>query len=157
MTALPPLLGFTLAAGGLVALLDGLVATGFWAIARGVPPSQIFQGIAAGLLGREAFAGGWATVALGALLHLGMACMMAAAFGLAALHGPALLRQPLWAGLAYGALVYAVMHVAVLPLSRAMPPPTWVVWRLADVASHLLLVGLPIAWLASRWLAARTT
>ena len=54
----------TLAVGGLDALA-AIVTFGL----RGTTPYRIFQGIAVGLLGRASFDGGWATSALGLVLH----------------------------------------------------------------------------------------
>jgi hypothetical protein len=145
------LLHFTLLAGGTAALLDATLACTYWGIARGSTPMAIFQSVSAGLLGREAFNGGPPTAWLGVLLHLFIASCMALTYGFAALRWPALLQPPVWAsGLAYGLVLYGVMHLVVLPLSRALPPPTMWSWRLADVGSHLFFVGLPIAWFAQR-------
>lgn len=148
------LLHFTLLAGATAALLDAALACTYWGIARGSTPMAIFQSISAGLLGREAFGGGPPTAALGVVLHLFIAGCMALAYGLVALRWPALLQPRAWAsGIAYGLVLYGVMHLVVLPLSRAMPPPTIWTWRVADVGGHLFLVGLPIAWFARRILA----
>ena len=65
----------TLVVGTLDAL-DAVVFFGF----RGVAPHRIFQSIAAGLLGRAAFTGGPATVALGVVLHYFIAFVIVAAF-----------------------------------------------------------------------------
>jgi hypothetical protein len=51
---------------------------------RGVPPAKILQGIASGLLGKQAFAGGTGTALLGAMLH----------FLIATLGGGFLFREP---------------------------------------------------------------
>jgi hypothetical protein len=145
------LLHFTLLAGGTAALLDATLACTYWGIARGSTPMAIFQSVSAGVLGREAFSGGPSTAWLGVVLHLFIASCMALAYGLAATRWPALQQPPVWAiGLAYGLLLYGVMHLVVLPLSRALPPPTMWSWRAADIGSHLFFVGLPIAWYARR-------
>ena len=145
------LLRFTLLAGGTAALLDATLACTYWGIARGSTPMAIFQSVSAGLLGREAFSGGPPTAWLGVVLHLFIASCMALAYGLITLRWPALLRPPAWtSGLAYGLALYGVMHLVVLPLSRAMPPPAMWSWRVADIGSHLFFVGLPIAWFAKR-------
>jgi uncharacterized membrane protein YagU involved in acid resistance len=150
------LLPYTLLAGGTAALLDGLLACVYWGVARGTTPMEIFQSVSAGLLGRAAFDGGPPTAWLGVALHLFIACMMALAYGLLARQWPGLLRLPWWAaGPAYGLLLYAVMHLVVLPLSRALPPPTMWTWRVADVGSHVVFVGLSIAWYARRLLPLR--
>ena len=145
------LLQFTLLAGSTAALLDATLACTYWGIARGSTPMAIFQSVSAGVLGREAFNGGPPTAWLGVVLHMFIASCMAMAYGFTALRWPALLQAPVWAsGLAYGLVLYGAMHLVVLPLSRALPPPTMWSWRMADVGSHLFFVGLPIAWFAQR-------
>lgn len=59
-------------------------------------------------------------------------------------------RRPVPLGVAYGLLLYVVMNLVVVPLSAASPgsrDPTWIA---LTVAVHAFLVGLPIAWFASR-------
>ena len=50
--------------GAAVGVLDGLDAIVFWGL-RGASPIRVFQGVAAGLLGRDSFAGGVPTFLLG--------------------------------------------------------------------------------------------
>ena len=112
---------------------------------------KVFQGVAAGLIGREAaLAGGAATFALGVALHYGLALIWAALFCIVALRRPALLRHATVAGLAYGLVVYFGMNHVVLPLS-ALRLPFWPL-RLdaAAIAAHCLVFGLPIALAARR-------
>lgn len=112
---------------------------------------RVFQGVAGGLIGRDAaFSGGPATFALGVALHYGIALIWAALFCLAARRLPALLRNATVAGLAYGLVVYFGMNNVVLPLSAlhtpAWPPrPDW-----PAIAAHCFLFGLPIALAARR-------
>jgi uncharacterized membrane protein YagU involved in acid resistance len=138
-------------AGGLLAgTLDILYACLFWAAKADVPPSRIFQSVAAGLLGEASFEGGTSTAALGLALHFLIACTMAVTYYLAARRWPVLARRPVVLGMAYGLLLYVVMNYIVVPLSAAGPgsrDPTWVA---LSIAVHAFLIGLPIAWFASR-------
>ena len=133
--------------GGLVAgLLDISFACTYWAIARDVPAQRIFQSVASGVLGRDAYAGGWGTAALGLGLHLFMTLAMAAAYYVASRQVPALWRKPLVFGAAYGLILYAVMNFIVVPLSRAaVGGPRNDPWTWLGVAAHMMLVGIPIA------------
>ena len=119
----PRPLAFILGGGLLVALLDIALAMGFWQWKAQVPPLRILQSISAGLLGREAFALGAGSAALGAFLHLFIACCMAAVYWFASRRSAWMRRSWFAAGLAYGALLYAAMNFVVLPLSRAAPVP----------------------------------
>lgn len=141
--------------GGLVAgLLDIVNATAFWFLYNGAPPARILQAIAAGLFGKEAFAGGAATAALGLFLHFFIACGMAAVYWLACRQWPVLLQRPVAAGAAYGIGTYLAMNWFVVPLSRATPPPFILPWFIDSVLAHVVLVGLLLAFLA-RWSANR--
>lgn len=116
-------------------------------------PLQVSQSIASGLLGSGAYQGGVASAALGVGLHFGIIFAAALVFCLLARRRPLLLRQPLIAGIVYGAVVYLAMHFIVLPLSRV---PFELNYNAATVARdlliHCLLVGLPIAFAARRFL-----
>lgn len=144
------LLHWTIAAGLLAGALDLFYATGFWAL-KGVPAQRILQSIAAGLIGKGAFAGGAASAALGLALHLVMATAMAAAYAMAAMAWPRLRDRAWLHGPLYGLLLYAVMNAVVLPLS-AVPgkPVTDPVWIACSIVVHMVLVGLPIAWCVQR-------
>jgi hypothetical protein len=142
----PPVL-----AGGILAgALDIVYACLFWAVKADLPPTRIFQSVAAGLLGEASFRGGAATAALGLILHFFNACTMALAYYLAARRWPVLVRRPVALGIAYGLLLYVVMNYIVVPLSAARAgsrDPTWIA---LTVAAHAFLVGLPIALFARR-------
>lgn len=141
--------------GGLAAgLLDIVNATTFWFLYNGAPPWLILQAIAAGLLGKESFAGGAATAGIGLFLHFFIACGMAAVYWLACRRWPALLQKPLAAGTAFGIGAYLAMTWVVVPLSRATPPPFILPWFIDSVLAHVVLVGLLFAYIA-RWSANR--
>jgi uncharacterized membrane protein YagU involved in acid resistance len=136
-------------AGGLVAgTLD--IAYAFMAHgARGISPAVILRSVASGLLGRDAYAGGMATVALGAALHYLMAIAMAAGFVLMARRWRVLLQAPRVAGALYGLALFGVMNLVVVPLSAAWPGNMPRGWLLAGALfAHVVLVGLPIALVA---------
>ena len=141
--------------GGLAAgLLDIVNATAFWFLYNGTPPVRILQAIAAGLLGKDSFAGGTATAAFGLFLHFFTACVMAAVYWLACRQWQVLLRRPVVAGIAYGIGTYIAMNYVVVPLSRATPPPFILSWFIDSVLAHVVLVGLLFAFIA-RWSANR--
>ena len=142
--------------GVVVAAADMAVALAYWAM-QGVEPARIVQGIAAGWVGREAArAGGGATVLLGAASHLAIAIAMVWVFVAASRRLALLLERPIACGLAYGVATWAAMKFVVIPLSAIVPAaaPAPLSWQLAHFASHLVIVGLPSAWLARRLAAA---
>lgn len=134
--------------GAAVAVLDIANAMTFWGLYRGTPPRAILQSVAAGLLGRDAFTGGVPTALLGAFLHVFIATAVATGYVLACRVLPALVSRPVVAGGAYGAGVYLVMNFIVLPLSNARPVPFNGAWFLANFIGHVVLVGMPVAFIA---------
>jgi len=131
---------------GILDIVDALVFFGM----RGAQPIRILQSIAAGLLGRPSFAGGWGTAALGLALHFFIAFVVVLVFMLASRHLPVLTRHAVVAGLAYGVAVYLTMTFVVVPASAAGGGgvPAWPV-ALNGVLIHMFGVGLPAA-LAAR-------
>lgn len=145
-------------AGGLIAgALDMVWVCTLWGT-LGVTPTRIFQAVASGWLGNDAaVAGGYATALLGAVSHFGITVAMAYAYYLVARRVPALVRHPWRHGALYGVLLYIVMIHVIVPLSAApsgqSPPWPWALW--ANIAAHMLLVGVPCALAARIALRAR--
>jgi len=140
--------------GGAVAgAADITYACVHYNLVYGTPPERIFQSVAAGLVGGEAArTGGWGTAGLGLVAHFALATIMALVFNIAV----KLVRPlaSLWfiSGPLYGIAIMFVMNYLVVPMSAAGGPA-----KLPDgeflygaIFAHTLLVGLPIAWFASR-------
>jgi hypothetical protein len=144
----------TILYGGLVVgILDMLFAFSFYWLILGAKAMRIFQSVAAGVLGRErAFEGGTKTFVLGLLLHFVVASCIAAVYYAASLLFPVMLRRPVISGLSYGPIAYLAMNYLVVPLSaiRRSPGPKPIPILLTEIIGHALLVGLPLALLASR-------
>jgi hypothetical protein len=138
--------------GGLIAgtldILAAFVNSGL----RGVSPTRVLQSIASGLLGADSFKGGFATAALGLVLHLFIATTATAVYYAASRKLKVLIDQPIVCGLAYGIPVYLVMNLIVLPLSAI---PFKISHAPANVATGVLIlmfcVGLPIALVVRRY------
>lgn len=149
MTSRP--LRFVLAGGLVAGALDITYACVFWAIKAGVPAERIFQSVAAGLLGKDSFSGGWPTALLGLGLHFFIATTMSVTYFLVARRAPILGQRPIPFGAAYGLLLYVIMNYVVVPLSAAprggAKDPLWVA---LSVAVHAVLIGMPIALFTRR-------
>ncbi len=148
----------TIVLGGLaIGVLDFLDASIFFTQYFGITVQRVWQGVAAGVLGREAaIAGGWNTAALGILLHFVVAFCIATVYYFLSRNITFLIRHPIICGLAYGVIANYVMQFVVIPLSA-------IGWRstafdvgstLNSVIGHALIVGLPVALIAS-WSAKR--
>ncbi len=147
----------TIGLGGLaIGILDFLDATLFFGLYIGAPFQRIWQGVSAGLLGGEAArAGGWNTAMLGILLHFAISFCVAAVYYLAARNIPFLVRQPVVSGVVFGVAAHLVMKYVVIPLSAiGTVAPYTLPNFLHSVIGHALLVGLPVALIAT-WSAKR--
>ena len=93
--------------------------------------------------------------ALGLLVHFALMAIMVAIYMVAAARRPALRAKPLTWGVAYGLVTYAVMNLVVVPLRfpGAFPPSAR--GLATQTFCHVVLVGLPIAYIASRQLGGR--
>lgn len=141
----------TLVFGGLTAgvldILDAFIVSSL----NGGTPTRVLHSIASGVLGRAAYEGGLSTAALGLTLHFVIALGAAATFLLATRAMPALLRNPVPVGLAFGLCVWGFMSFIVLPntFGRGFVMPALPQF-INQLGIHAIGVGLPIAWFASR-------
>lgn len=129
---------------GVLDILDAFIV----AAIRGGSPVRVLQSIAAGLLGREAYAGGIPTAILGTALHFFIAGAVVTTYFLASRRLTPLTQRPFLYGPLYGLAVWAVMHQVVIPLSAitmGVPTPG----RLLNALFiHAFGVGLPAALVA---------
>lgn len=139
--------------GGIaVGVLDTFLAMSLWRIS----PIVVYQSVASGLLGREAFHGGLAAAALGMFFHFFIATTAATVYWVASRNLPVMRKHitaywfPL--GLSYGIAVYYFMQLVVLPLSNVNHGVHQPLWRVVShLVGHAFLVGLPIAWFAQHY------
>jgi hypothetical protein len=132
--------------GGLIAgtldILAAFVTTGF----RGRGPDVVLHFIASGLLGPNAFRGGFVTAALGLACHYAIAFGSAAAYYAASRLMPILIKRAVICGLLFGIPVYIVTNYVIVPLSKighvATGPPSSMAIGLAVL---MVFVGLPIS------------
>lgn len=133
-----------------VGVLDGLDAVLFFWLRSATPPMRIFQSIAAGLLGRASYQGGWRTALAGVALHFAIAFGIVLTYFAASRIIPVLRRRAVLFGILYGLIVYAVMNYVVIPLS-AIPPRTAAIPApvlINGLLIHAFGVGLPAALFA---------
>ncbi|HEY4365660.1 MAG TPA: hypothetical protein VGN07_00360 [Steroidobacteraceae bacterium] len=143
-------------ATGIAGTLDLLSAFVFAGLA-GMGPVQVLQFVASGPLGDTALAGSGYAVA-GVLVHFAIMACMVAAYMIVAQRVPVLVRRPLIAGIVYGLLLWFIMYWVVRPLRWAsLPHPTNPKAIANQLFSHLVLVGIPIALVAARYLRPQKT
>jgi|ERR1700722_13542358 hypothetical protein len=130
-------------AGGLIAgTLDLTYAIAVYSPHR---PILVPQTIASGVLGMKAYEGGMQTAILGVFLHFVIALGAATVFYVASRQIAFMTEHAVVSGLIFGALVYAFMHVIVLPLSEAPHGHSHLFTKVCEFVWHWFGVGLPIA------------
>lgn len=133
---------------GLIAgTLDILSAITVYALIMGkATPVQILQGVASGVFGREAFAGGFTMALTGLLFHYAIALIFTTVYFLLYPHLSFLHRQWVVSGVLFGVLVWLIMNLAVLPLSNFQQAPLRWAPALLGMAIIVVMIGLPIAF-----------
>jgi hypothetical protein len=96
---------------------------------------------------------GAAGSALGLAVHFTLMAIMVTVFVIGARALPWLLDKPWLSGLIYGLLTYAVFDLVIVPMRfpAAWPPSTLSITT--QLFAHIVLVGLPTAYIARRYLA----
>jgi hypothetical protein len=148
---LKPIFVATLVAGTL-----DIVSAFVFAGMAGATPGGVLRYVASGPFGDSVRQGGagWAAAGLGVHFAI-MACMVSVYF-LAAPRFPALVRNPILAGLLYGLLLWGIMSWVVKPLRWPDAPLPNTMWGIGNALfSHCILVGIPIAWIAGRYVRER--
>ena len=122
-------------------------------VAYGREPANMLR-----FVGSGPFAGatemGAAGAVLGLAVHFALMAAMAAIFMALVRLRPILLETPWRTGLAYGVLTYFAMNWAVVPLRFGVLLPPSGVSIATQLFAHVVLVGLPFAFIARRFKAA---
>jgi uncharacterized membrane protein YagU involved in acid resistance len=135
--------------GTLVAGTLDILSAVVYTLIAGRRPIMMLKGLASAVLGDSAITGGIGVAIFGLLLHFAIMAVMVAFFVIAASRIPALRSQWLPAGVAYGIGLWAVMNLIVLPLRFGWHPFT-PLGLSEQFFSHIVLVGIPIAFIARR-------
>ncbi len=141
----------TLSAGLLAGTLDATGAILQQKLRGGVGPERLFQYIASAFLGKAAaYADGWASAALGLLMHYSIALTFTAFYIWVLARAAAIRDHPWTGGLLYGAGMWCVMTYIAIPFTRiTLAKP-----RLATAAEAagilVVAIGWPVALLARR-------
>ncbi|HET8749375.1 MAG TPA: hypothetical protein VFM42_01400 [Sphingomicrobium sp.] len=93
---------------------------------------------------------GVAGAILGLVVHFVLMGIMAAALVMLVQIRPQLAETPFRTGLAYGLLTYFIMNWAVVPLRFDSPLPTRPLSIGTQLFAHIVLVGIPMAYIAAR-------
>ena len=121
---------------------------------RGKEPAAMLRFVASGPFPDASDWGAGGSV-LGLAVHYTLMAIMVAAFVLIARSRPTLLDKPLLWGSVYGLITYAVMNLIVIPLRfpAGWPPKPLAIGT--QLFAHIVLVGIPTALIARRYLRQR--
>ncbi len=133
-----------IATAGLIAGILDITSAFVLAGLKNVGPIRVLQGVARGLLGRQALDGGLTTAGLGFLIHFLIAFAAASVFYAASRRFPFLTQHAVSSGLLYGVAVYGFMYWIVVPLAFVDSRHS-VSRDVTAVIVHMLLIGLPIS------------
>ena len=141
-------------AGTTTAVIDGLFSSVLSVAFYGSTVTALWQRVASTLVGPDAMNRGMQTVAIGILMHVGVAFAWSAVFLFVAMRS-GWIREVLASsfgavkiGAMYGPVIWVVMSLAVIPLLTHTDPKITFRWWVQFVA-HFPFVGLPIS-LAAR-------
>jgi hypothetical protein len=136
-------------AGLLTGILDGLFSSTLSVAAYGSTVTRLFQGVAAVLLGPDAFEGGLATALVGVLMHFGVAFTWSALFLFVVSRLTWIQRLlesrrgVIKVASLYGPAIWMVMSLVVIPAFTRRPPTINYRWWI-QFFGHIPFVGLPI-------------
>ena len=137
-----------LIAGLIAGTLDILAAI---FILAGGDAVRVFKGIASGALGKTALTGGIGMIALGALFHYIIAMSWTAAYFLLYPKLSFLERNKWLNAAAYGAIVWSIMNLVVLPLTKIGLRPMTLSGVLKNMLILIVCIGLPVSLIANRF------
>jgi len=92
---------------------------------------------------------------LGLIVHFALMAIMATCLTLLVRWKPERLDTPLLTGIAYGVITYFIMNWAVVPLRFHTPLPPKTLSIVTQAFAHIVLVGIPMAYVAARYLKPR--
>ncbi|MFD2936818.1 DUF1440 domain-containing protein [Spirosoma flavum] len=131
--------------GFVAGTLDAIAAIGLFLSAGGKHPVRVFQYIASGIFGKDAFLDGSAMIIWGIVFHFSIALLFAAFFFLIHPQIRQVIGNLMAIGLLYGLLIWLVMNRIVLPLSNVSAQPVDPAQSLIGMVILMVLVSLPIA------------
>jgi hypothetical protein len=133
----------------LVGTLD-LAAAMIQTVLANVNIQRLFQFIASGAFGKEAFDGGWTYAIYGILFHYIIAFTWTILFFVIYSALDLSRFNKILVGICYGIVIWFVMNRIVLPFSQITPRPFDVTKSLIAASILIVAIGLPLSFIASR-------
>lgn len=139
-----------LSVGLIIGFMDGLAACINGYFSSSIMPGRIFQYIASGFYGVQAFSGGFSMIILGILIHFFIAIVVTVIFFL--IYNNKFFRREFYLlyGALYGILIWGVMNYVVIPFSAVSPSDPGTTQIIISVMIHIFIVGIPIGLFAGK-------
>jgi len=131
--------------------LDALAAVINYTINGGKFPSKIFQYIASGVVGQQAFTGGISMTILGIIFHYSIAFAFTLFFFLIYPRLKILSKNKILTAVAYGIFVWLVMNLIVIPTSNINAFPSDIKQGLVGAVILIVAIGLPLSFIISKY------
>lgn len=146
-TALKTILWSGLIAG----LLDSLAGIVVYYIWFDLNPLQVLQFIASGIYGPSAINGGVSYIMIGLFFHFVIAYAVAIIYFYAFPKISILREYKVASGLVFGLGIWLVMNLLILPYTNIPKSPFDAELGIVGIIWHMVLVGLPIAIITSKF------
>ena len=147
------LLKVILLSGLLVGTLDMTAACINAYLSFGLGPDRVFKYIASGIMGKTAFSGGIGVAALGVIMHYLVAYSWTALFFIAYPKTNLIRQNKYLTGTFYGMLIWTVMNLLVVPLTKVPKPKNGFNVTQAYINAGILIVaiGIPLSFIAYKY------
>jgi len=137
--------------GLLVGTFDAIAAVIQYIIPTIRNPVRIFEYIASGVFGMDAFSGGAVMAVMGLFFHYFIATAWTSLFFTVYPRIPWLAKNKVAGGLLYGILIWLMMNLVILPLSNVPHFPIRISGAAIGMLILMLAVGLPISLRAHKY------
>lgn len=141
----------------IIAVVDGMAAVAMTYFLHDRSPIIVFQYIASGIIGGEAFSGGLTTAFIGVLCHFFIAAAWTLLFFIFHRSVSRLLTGKITKAIVYGILIWTGMNMIVLPLSRVSMGPRDLLQSVIGITVLIFAAGLPIAFRFDQYYATRSS
>src|SRR3979490_753507 len=131
--------------GLLVGTLDAAAAVVQFIIPTWRNPIRIFEYIASGVFGMNAFSGGSIMAVIGLLFHYFIATAWTSLFFTLYPRIPWLAKNRVAGGVLYGVFIWLMMNLVILPLSNVPHFPIRIEGAMIGMVILMLVVGLPVS------------
>lgn len=112
---------------------------------------KLLRGIASGIFKKQATTGGNEMLVYGVLFHYIIAFAFTIFFFIIFPYIPFLRKQKIIGGLLYGAFIWALMNVIVLPIVFPQRPPITLQPALIGASILMVMIGLPLSYFANKY------